>query len=136
MVPAWRKTSCTVVLAAVWLAACSSPTAPSPGAADFVIDVAGERFVLRTTDPETIARAEANLRGLNGMFPAGPVRSGNGGFNAPWTWHLDPADTRFVEAAIEVCDGRPSYLEQHQSEFPSYCPWGARVVERRTPAAQ
>ena len=111
--------------------ACSRTTAPSPRPAEFVVDVVGERFVVRLTDPETIARAEDSLRGRRSTFPAGPLRPGDGGFNAPWTWHLDPDQTRFVEAAIEVCDGRPSYIETHQAEFPSYCPWGARVVARR-----
>ena len=60
-----------------------------------------------------------------------PLRRGDGGFNAPWSWHLDPAETRFVEAAIEVCDGTPSYVEAHLAEFPTYCPWGARIVRER-----
>lgn len=110
---------------------CSGPSTPSPGPAEFVIDVAGERFVVRLTDPETIARAEDTLRGRRSSFPAGPLRPGNGGFNAPWTWHLDLDQTPFVEAAIEVCDGRPSYVETHQPDFRTYCPWGARVVARR-----
>lgn len=120
-----------VALALTLGAGCSSSTAPSPGAADFVVDVAGERFVVRLTDADTIALADANLRGRNSMFPNGPLRNGDGGFNAPWSWHLDPAETRFVEVAIEVCDGRPSYVETHRSDFPRYCPWGARVVGRR-----
>ena len=121
-----------VALAAVAFVgvSCSSPTSPTP-VAEFVIDVSGERFILRTTDPETIERARQNRRGLNRMFPAGPLRRGDGGFNAPWTWHLDPAETRMVEVAIEVCDGRPSYVEAHQADFPSYCPWGATVVAER-----
>lgn len=109
----------------------STPTAPPPGAADFIVDVDGERFVLRLTDPTSIELAENNRLGRNQRFPSGPLQRGNGGFNSPWTWHFDPAATRMVEAAIEVCDGRPSYIERHQSEFPSYCPWGARVIGRR-----
>lgn len=121
-----------LVAAGVLALACGSPTAPSPAGAEFVVEVVpGERFVLRTTDPDTIRLAEQNMRGLNGAFPAGPLRPGDGGFNAPWTWHLDPAETRLVEAAIEVCDGRPSYVEENQSDFPTYCPWGAKVVSRR-----
>ena len=112
------------------LAGCGSPTAPS-GAVDFVVDVAGERFVLRLTNPSAIGLAEANLRGVNNRFPLGTVRRGDGGFNQPWSWHLDPADTTLVELAIEVCDGRPSHLETHLDEYPTYCPWGARVVGRR-----
>jgi hypothetical protein len=109
---------------------CSGPTSPS-NAAEFLIDVVGERFVLRTTHAQTIQLAEANLRGENTSFPLGPLRAGNGGFNQPWTWHMDPAATRFVEVAIEVCDGRPSYVETHQAEYGTYCPWGAKVIARR-----
>jgi hypothetical protein len=64
-------------------------------------------------------------------FPMGPLRRGDGGFNAPWTWHLDPDQTRLVEAAIEICDGTPSYVETHQDEFPTNCPWGGRIVSER-----
>jgi hypothetical protein len=109
---------------------CSSPTEPAE-VTDFVVEVAGERFVLRLTDADTIRAAEDNRLGRNSKFPLGPLRAGNGGFNAPWTWHFDPAETRFVDVAMELCDGRPSYVEQHKPDYPSYCPWGARVVERR-----
>ncbi len=54
---------------------------------------------------------------------------GEAGEKAPW--HLDPAETRLVDVAIEVCDGRPSYVERNQSDYPTYCPWGARVIARR-----
>jgi hypothetical protein len=110
---------------------CRSSTNPSPQTAEFVVQVVDETFVLRTTDMETIRRAEDNMRGRNGMFPLGPLRPGSGGFNAPWTWHLDPDETRLVELAIELCDGRPSYVETHQTEYGTYCPWGARVIARR-----
>lgn len=118
-------------LVAAAATACSSPTSPTPGAADFVIDVAGERFTLRLANAEAIQQARDNLAGRNTRFPAGPLRPGHGGFNQPWTWHLDPIDTRFVEVAIELCDGRPSYVERHQADYPTYCPWGARVVAER-----
>jgi len=111
-------------------AACSG-TEGSPGRAEFTVDVAGERFTLVLTDPETILQARDNLRGRNGRFPIGPLRAGHGGFNDPWSWHLDPAETRMTEAAIEVCDGRPSYVEAHQADYPTYCPWGARVVSEK-----
>jgi hypothetical protein len=108
-----------------------SCAAPSATIAEFVVQVVDETFVFRTSHPETIQLAVDNLEGRNNRFPSGPLRSGNGGFNAPWTWHLDPAETRLVELAIEVCDGRPSYVETHQPEYAVYCPWGAKVIERR-----
>ena len=61
----------------------------------------------------------------------GPLLRGDGGFNAPWSWHFDPGQVRMTEAAIEVCDGQPSYVEAHLSDFPTYCPWSARVVRQR-----
>jgi hypothetical protein len=126
-----RRYLALTMLVAALVAACSSPAEPGGGPADFVVSVAGEQFVLRVTDPETIRLAEDNRRGRNNRVPIGALREGNGGFNAPWSWHLDPADTRLVDVAIEICDGRPSYVEQHREDFPTYCPWGARVVRRR-----
>jgi hypothetical protein len=36
-----------------------------------------------------------------------------------------------VEVAIELCDGRPSYVEENVGEYVEtinrYCPWGAKV---------
>jgi len=111
-------------------AGCASPSSPD-GASEFIVEVSGERFVLRLTDPEAVRLAEENVRGANTRFPLGTVRRGDGGFNQPWFWHLDPADTTLVELAIELCDGRPSYLETHLDDYRSYCPWGARIVGRR-----
>lgn len=120
-----------LVLLTILAAGCSNPTSPAPSFAEFVVDVSGERFVIRTSDAQTIQLAEDNRLGRNTRFPMGTLRPGNGGFNAPWTWHLEPSSVRFVEVAIELCDGRPSYVETHQSDYPTYCPWGARVVARR-----
>lgn len=118
------------VLAVSAACGCSS-TAPSGSSAEFVVAVGSERFTLRSTDAGTIAQLRDALAGRRAGFPIGPLHGGDGGFNAPWTWHLDPAQTRFTEAAIEVCDGAPSYVEQHQSDYPTYCPWGARIVAER-----
>ena len=120
-----------IIASSLAAAGCGSTTDPSPTYVDYVVSVEGERFVVRLTDPETLRLAEENRLGRSNAFPAGPLRRGDGGFNGPWTWHLDPGETRFVEAAIEICDGRPSYVEANQADFPTYCPWGARVVGRR-----
>lgn len=110
---------------------CGSPTAPDPASVEYLVDVAGERFVLRVSSAAQVAHAEASLRGSSTRFPLGPLVRGDGGFNQPWSWHFEPAETSFVELAIEVCDGRPSYVETHLDDYPTYCPWGARVVSRR-----
>lgn len=119
-------------MVALVAAACVScgDDGPSATFVDFVAAVEDETFVLRLSDPDTIAAAYANLRGENGRFPIGPLRSGDGGFNRLWSWHIDPEEARLTEAAIEVCDGRPSYVEAHVEDYLpiGYCPWGARIV--------
>jgi hypothetical protein len=120
-----------LTLLAVLVGACASASAPSPAAVDFVVAVGDETFVLRLTDPGTIDLARERLHDANTRFPLGPLRAGDGGFNTPWSWHLDPAETRMVAVAIEVCDGTPSYVEAHPSEFPIYCPWNARITAER-----
>ncbi len=138
----WRRRRSSLALALVLGVAgsgCSSVAAPNqsapdrnPSAAEFLVAVGAETFVMRTTDPQTIQLARARLRGEQHALPVGArPRSGDGGFNAPWSWHLDPAETRMVEVAIEVCDGTPSYVEAHLADFPRYCPWGARVTAER-----
>jgi hypothetical protein len=120
-----------VVLGALLASLGCSGTSPDGSAADFVVAVGSDQFVLRSTHPETIAQLREVVAGRRQGFPIGPLLRGDGGFNGPWSWHLDPAETRLTEAAIEVCDGTPSYVEAHLSDFPTYCPWGARIVRER-----
>jgi alkylglycerol monooxygenase len=120
-----------VLLAGFFVAGCDDGRADRPYA-EFLVAVDRETFVLRATDPETIRLATENFRGRNAMFPIGPLLPGPGGFNAPWSWHFDPDRVRMAEIAIEVCDGRPSYVEENLQDFlGTYCPWGARVVAIR-----
>jgi hypothetical protein len=121
--------SATLGLLAMLLSGCSG--GPSDLQTDFVVSVNGETFVMRVRDAETIRLARDSIARLNRMFPIGPLRGGHGGFNQPWSWHLDPDQVRMTEVAIEVCDGEPSYVEEHLSDYPTYCPWGARVIRER-----
>jgi Raf kinase inhibitor-like YbhB/YbcL family protein len=108
-------------------------------------EVSGERFRVWVTDPAAIAEVFGVQEGRSqARIPVGSLQrgSGAGAHNAPWSWHLDPADFHMAEAAIELCDGRPSYVQAHLDEFLAtvkrYCPWGARLVaveDRRTPAS-
>lgn len=132
LVASGRASARAAALGAVcWLAGCTS--APDPPHTDFVVAVGEETFVVRTTRAEVAARARDSLAGRRSLFPAGPLARGDGGFNRPWSWHHDPERVDFVEAAIEVCDGRPSYVEERLADFLAlgYCPWGGRVVAVR-----
>jgi glucose/arabinose dehydrogenase len=48
-----------------------------------------------------------------------------------WTWHVDPQNVSFADAAIELCDGLPSHIEANKAYWlgtvGSYCPWSAAV---------
>ncbi|OLE67377.1 MAG: hypothetical protein AUG09_02785 [Acidobacteria bacterium 13_1_20CM_2_68_7] len=49
-----------------------------------------------------------------------------------WTWHVDPQNVSFADAAIELCDGLPSYIEANKAYWlgtvGSFCPWSAVVT--------
>jgi hypothetical protein len=107
-------------------------TLPTAGKS-FTVEVSGERFVVRATDAETITQLTDNYKGLNRMHVTGELGRGDGGFNQPWGWHLDPASVRMAEVSIELCDGRPSMvqddLEYWLDTVGTFCPWSSKVVE-------
>jgi hypothetical protein len=117
------------------LAACGSDAEmirPLPSQ-EFVIEVEGEQFRVRTSNPATATSLDARARsGVLGVVTGRLVR-GDGGFNTPWSWHLDPLSIGVPDAAIELCDGRPSMvqgdLDYWVDTVKSYCPWAARVYD-------
>jgi hypothetical protein len=122
-----------LILAGLLLAelACDDdgPTSPDRGRL-FGVRVGAEEFRMRVTDPETIRLAMENLAGGNNKHPNGPIAMGDGGFNAPWSWHFVPESVQMVDLSIELCDGSPSHVESHRGDFlaSGYCPWSARIV--------
>jgi hypothetical protein len=98
--------------------------------------VVGEHFNVWVTNEvaiDDILALQANPD-LN-TFPNAPILFGAGeaNHNQPWSWHLDPANVEMVEMSIELCDGRPSFVEGEVEYFVEtverYCPWGAELVE-------
>lgn len=105
----------------------------------FTVEVAGdekERFVVRATDSQTLRQLADNYEGKNNYHVTGRLVRGDGGFNQPWSWHLDPASVRMAEVSIEVCDGRPSFVEEELDYWlgtvKTYCPWSSKVVKVTT----
>ncbi|MHC4954749.1 MAG: BP74-related protein [Planctomycetota bacterium] len=90
-----------------------------------------EAFRVWITNPATIDDLFEIQAGVNpNRFPAGKFLAGAGldGHNAPWSWHLDNEDIAMVEVAMELCDGRPSFVEQDVASYIAigrYCPWSA-----------
>lgn len=93
----------------------------------------GDKFTVYATDPETIQLLTDNYYSLNNMFVSGRLVIGNGGFNSPWSWHLDPDDVTMAEFAIELCDGTPSEVENNLPywlfQVETFCPWSSKVIE-------
>lgn len=127
------------VMASLGAAGCKgSPTAPSPelrGGAVATFSVGSEVFKVFVTNTTAIDRLNALLeRSDAGSIPNGRIRRGPGAasHNAPYGWHLDPQDIEIVDTAIELCDGRPSYVQANVDEYVDvierYCPWGARLL--------
>jgi hypothetical protein len=89
-----------------------------------------EEYRVLLTDPEDIAIAERLLAGEaappipNGVI----VRGGDGGVNTGYSWHIDPESVEFAEMTIELCDGRPSYVEDGTLSGDRFCPWSAEVI--------
>jgi hypothetical protein len=93
-----------------------------------------EVFYAWITSTTGISEAIALWRGQSmARIPVGKLDCTTGMYNCGWTWRLKPDTVGFAEVTIEVCDGRPSYVEAHCSTFGggSYCPWGAELIALR-----
>ena len=124
-----------VAVLAVGAAACDGGPAYPEDMAVFEVDVAGERFRIGLTSQTQIERAAALLASGAENNVHGTLRRGSGRFNAPYSWHLDPATVAFPDLTMEVCDGRPQSDVQSDVDYwvdtvKYYCPWGARIVAR------
>jgi hypothetical protein len=115
-------------------------TSPAPGGLRggllATFDAVGERFKVWVTNPQTIQQILDLEQGTGiANIPNGRILhgAGEGEHNVPWSWHLDPQDIEMAEFTMDVCDGIPSYVEEHIEEFVDtvgrYCPWSAKLVE-------
>ncbi len=117
---------------------CGSPAAPSRTEAIFQVRACrgspqapdGEVFRILLRDTRLIAQARAFVGAGNRRIVAGTLVRGDGGFNAPWSWHLDPESVSFPEAAVELCDGCPSFVEANGGTWGSgsFCPWNSEII--------
>ena len=104
----------------------NTPTSPSP-AAVATFAVGGETFRVALTSADQVAAARAAQHGGAARIPVGRIAPGTQA-NTGWSWHLE--DLTFAEVTIELCDGRPSDVEQAGVQFGGgrFCPWTATIV--------
>ncbi len=120
-----------LALAGCGSAAPSEPAGAIEAPAVVTFEVAGQgTFKVELLTPELVEQAIALRDGtaVDRQTPIGTIVDGDGGVNAPWNWHLDPASFEFVDVAMEVCDGLPSHVEDKTLTSTYYCPWGPKVV--------
>jgi hypothetical protein len=130
-----------ILITVVPLAACLSgepePTPTAGGLAGGILatfEVVNERFNVFVTNEDTIQQILDLQAGVGvATIPNSPVRRGPGeaDHNLPYSWHLDPEETRLTEFSDPVCDGPPTYIEERVDAFigQTYCPGDARLVE-------
>lgn len=125
-----------LALAAIVAGCGDDPTSPDDleGGILATFEVSGEPFQVWVTDDAAIEQILAVRDGTSDAnIPNGVLRHGPGiaKHNAPWSWHLDAEEIEMAEQAIEVCDGRPSLVEdllEAYLDVGRFCPWGAELV--------
>jgi hypothetical protein len=97
-------------------------------------DPDGQTFHALIRDPAAIAEAEDLIGAGQQRILSGQLLAGDGGFNAPWSWRLDPDTVGFADFTIELCDGCPSFVEKDLEYWldtvGQYCPWSTEVLSR------
>jgi hypothetical protein len=94
------------------------------------IRVGDEEYRVLLTDPDDIATAEDLAAGdRDQLIPVGTiVRTDDGGVNTGYSWHIDPASFEWAELTMELCDGRPSFVQDGTLTSDIFCPWSGVVV--------
>ena len=121
-----------LLFATIALIGCDQSTSAPRGPVFLVEVVPGETFRILLQDPDRIAEARELLATGQSRVVHGELARGSGGFNAGFGWHLEPRTVTFVDMSMELCDGRPSFVQSELDYFfesvKYYCPWGARIV--------
>lgn len=129
-----NRFSLVILSLALLLFACSG-NSPGDKYVRFEFKTTGnEHFFARTSDPDVIDKARQQLSKPveeRNLFINGVIERGTA-FNNGWSWHFVPDKWDLVETSIEVCDGRPSYVEKNISywvdDVGRFCPFGSYVV--------
>lgn len=91
-------------------------------------------FVAKTSNTEVISKVEQELQkpfDERNMHINGPIERGSEDYNSNWSWHFVENQWDLVDISTEVCDGRPSFVEEELDywvdQVGRFCPWSSRV---------
>ncbi|MBX2803212.1 MAG: hypothetical protein KTR31_36365 [Myxococcales bacterium] len=132
MLVACDETPSTDVPAEITPPAEEGPCEDRVGGALVTLDVAGEGLVVWITNDAFVDVALERI----GQPPSQVInftelRHGTD-CDGRYSWHVAPHAVELADFAAEVCDGRPSNVEDDPSywidELGQFCPWSAAVV--------
>jgi len=112
--------------------------AATPARFVFEYPPASDQFVIELTDESKIQQARNILNGTekDDTHVLGRIVKRPAPYNPKWSYQLDPASISFFGYAIEVCDARIGYVEDHLDEVGGaflpggfWCPWNSRLVK-------
>lgn len=130
------RLGCGIACAAMLAACDTDETVSPPPTAVFEIEVAEqETFRIALQDADLIEAAEQIMAAGRVGVIHGTLARSDGGFNAPYSWHIAPETVTFPDVAMEVCSGRPlsdveADLDYWIDHLGVYCPWDARILRR------
>lgn len=127
------ETRLILLAALLACAGCDDSTGPDGPVFVFRDPLTQDVVRLEITNAEGRAEAEDLLASGAARWALGTPKRGDGGFNAPWTWHIDPATVTFAEVTIEACQTAASAIDDdldYWIDFGQVCIWG--VVEGRS----
>jgi glucose/arabinose dehydrogenase len=101
------------------------------GGALITFSIQEETLAVWITNGAFIDRAKEILAGGRRQIPIFGTLLDRSACDPQWTWHPDPENVSFADAAIELCDGLPSHVEADKEYWlgtvGSFCPWSAVV---------
>ncbi|NGP87115.1 hypothetical protein G3569_02010 [Aliifodinibius halophilus] len=114
----------------------SSSTSIPDGTVYYEFETTGDEHVIAGTSDESVikmAREQLTLpKSERNKFINGEIERGTN-HNKSWSWHFVPGKWSFTEVATEVCDGRPSFVEEELDywvdDVGRFCPYSAKVIK-------
>lgn len=95
------------------------------------------QYIVATNDSELIAQCQEQLalpEDQRTLHINGALDWGDGGFNAPWSWHIVPNDWFLAEISMELCDGLPQDVEDNLDYWINtvgrFCCWSSFIKKR------
>jgi len=129
-----RARFCLGILLAALGSGCGDDPAALEPPLRYTVEVSGEEFVVEVLTQAQVDDMEVRLASGGEGVINGEIDAGDAGYNQPWSWHMVSSSVETPDLAVELCDGRPSMVEEDLAYWLDtvgrFCPWGAVVVGR------